>query len=219
MGLGENFKNTTEQFLQDFLASGEPILEGITLEKLREEGAIRLNLPRPLVPFAERAFPTPSGRVEFYLERLVEIKQELPIHLEPLEGPASPQGRKYPLTFLTTHSRFSAQSQHFALPHVAALCPEPLLEINPIDALQRGIQDGDLVVVYNDRGECRVKARVTEAIKPGVLNVFQGWWPRDFPSGSQQSLTQAAVNPDQVFIGEANWAIYDCAVEARRAEA
>ncbi|MDO8690742.1 MAG: molybdopterin-dependent oxidoreductase, partial [Dehalococcoidia bacterium] len=72
MGLGEYFKNTTEQFLRDFLASGEPLLEGITLERLREEGAIRLNLPMPFVPFAERAFPTPSGRAEFYLERLAE---------------------------------------------------------------------------------------------------------------------------------------------------
>lgn len=216
MGLGRYFDRTPEQFLSALLNSGDPLLEGITLERLRREGAIRLNLPRPYVPFADKAFPTPTGRVEFYSERLVEIEQELPVHLEPLEGPGSAQGKKYPLTFLTAHSRFSANSQHFALPHVAALCPEPLLEMNPEDAGARAVRDGDEVEVFNDRGHCRVKVRVTPGIAPGVLNLHQGWWPRDFATGSQQSLTQGAVNPDQVFIGEANWAIFDCAVDVRR---
>lgn len=216
MGLGRYFEKTSEEFLADLLNSGNPLLEGITLERLRREGAVRLNLPRPYVPYADRAFPTATGRVEFYSERLVEIEQELPVHLEPLEGPGTPQGQKYPLTLLTSHSRFSANSQHFALPHVAALCPEPLLEINPADAAARGIEHGKQVEVFNDRGRCLVKARVTPGIAPGALNLFQGWWPRDFAAGSQQSLTQGAVNPDQVFIGEANWAIFDCAVEVRK---
>ena len=218
MGLGRYFVKTAEEYLSDLLGSGDPLLEGITLERLRREGAARLNLPRPYVPFAGGAFPTASGRVEFYSERLVDIEQELPVHLEPLEGRGSALAVKYPLTFLTAHSRFSANSQHYALPHIAALCPKPLLEISPADAGARAIDDGDAVEVYNDRGRCRVEARVTPGIAPGVLNLHQGWWPRDFAAGSQQSLTQGAVNPDQVFIGEANWAIFDCAVEVRKAE-
>lgn len=217
MGLGHYFDKTPEGYLQDLLSSGDPLLEGITLDRLREEGAVRMNLPRPFVPFVDRSFPTPSGRAEFYSERLVEIEQELPGHLEPLEGPSSALGQNYPLTFLTTHSRFSANSQHFSLPHVAARCPEPFLEINPGDARARGIGEGDEVEVFNDRGRCRVRARVTEGIRPGVVNAYQGWWPKDFIAGSQQSLTQGEVDQDQAFIVEANWAIFDCAVEVRRA--
>lgn len=218
MGLGQYFDKKPEEYLQDLLGPGNPLLEGISLERLRTEGAIRLSLPKPYVPFADGTFPTPSGRLEFYSEPLVDIEQELPVHQEPLEGPRSALGSKYPLTFLTTHSRFSANSQHFGLPHVEARCPEPFLELNPSDAGARGIKDGDQVAVFNDRGECWLKARVTGGIRPGVVNVYQGWWPRDFARGSLQSLSQDVVNPDQVFISEANWSIFDCAVEVRRAE-
>ena len=48
--------------------------------------------------------------------------------------------------------------------------------INTKDALARGIKDGDLVDIFNDRGRIRIKATVTERIMPGVVNVSQGAW-------------------------------------------
>ena len=48
--------------------------------------------------------------------------------------------------------------------------------INPIDAKARGINDGDMLKVWNDRGEIRVAAKVTERIMPGVVAMGQGSW-------------------------------------------
>jgi anaerobic dimethyl sulfoxide reductase subunit A len=48
--------------------------------------------------------------------------------------------------------------------------------ISPFDAEKRGIADGDMVDVYNDRGRVRIPAKVTERIMPGVVNVSQGTW-------------------------------------------
>ena len=52
--------------------------------------------------------------------------------------------------------------------------------INPLDAVERGIQDGDLVRVWNDRGKLVIQARLTERIMPGVVDIPQGaWWNPD----------------------------------------
>jgi anaerobic dimethyl sulfoxide reductase subunit A len=50
------------------------------------------------------------------------------------------------------------------------------LWINPVDAAERGIRHGDLIRVFNDRGEVRVRAKVTPRIMPGVLALPQGAW-------------------------------------------
>ena len=57
-----------EEMARQVLDTEHPALEGVTLERLKREGWLRLNLPRPFAPFAE-GFPTPSGRLEFYSER------------------------------------------------------------------------------------------------------------------------------------------------------
>ena len=79
---------------------------------------------------------------------------------------------------------------------------EPLLEINPVDAKPRGIKDGDLVRVFNDRGEVKLKAKLHQGIRPGLINIFQGWWPGDFIEGTHQALTHDTSNPAQQAIDD-----------------
>jgi anaerobic selenocysteine-containing dehydrogenase len=53
---------------------------------------------------------------------------------------------------------------------------EPLLEMHPDDAAARGIADGQLVRVFNDRGSYRCKAAVGSRARPGVVNGLGVWW-------------------------------------------
>ena len=70
--------------------------------------------------------------------------------------------------------------------------PEPMLDMNPVDAEKRGIRDGDMVVAFNDRGRVKLKARIHEGMRPGAVSITEGWWPRDFAEGSYQELTDYA---------------------------
>ena len=97
------------------------------------------------------------------------------------------------------------------------LNPEPLLEINPQDAAERGIAEGDLATVFNDRGRATLRARVTEAVGSRVVNITQGWWIDQFREGSVNHLTHDVLNPVQAAVYEPNMHMNDVAVEVVRA--
>jgi anaerobic dimethyl sulfoxide reductase subunit A len=211
LDLGEYFENSDEQMIEKLLSAGYPAEMGITLEKLKQ-GPVKAP-PRPNFP----DFLTPSGKMEFYCERLIGLAQQLPCYKEPLESVRTPLSQKYPLSYLTTHTRFRTHSTLANVQRLRELEPEPLLQMNPSDAEPRGINDGDIVRAFNDRGNMKLKARVHEAIRPGTVNVNQGWWPEDFIEGTHQQLTHSVVNPAQVLIYEPNSAYYDVLVEVEKA--
>jgi molybdopterin-containing oxidoreductase family molybdopterin binding subunit len=158
-------------------------------------------------------FSTPSGKIELYCERLYEDGQALPVYLEPLESPVEPKGKKYPLSFVQGHSRFRTHSMFANIRSLLELNPEPLVEIHPQDAASRGISDNDLVTVFNDRARTSLKARLTEGVRPGVINIMQGWWIDQFIEGSVNHLTHDVINPVQVKVYEPNMHMNDVAVE------
>jgi biotin/methionine sulfoxide reductase len=56
--------------------------------------------------------------------------------------------------------------------------------VNPDDAMSRGIKDGDVVRVFNDRGECLAGVRVDEGVRPGVIVLSTGaWYDPETPGG------------------------------------
>jgi len=211
MGVGEYFHKTMDEWINVVLSSDHPSSKGVTLERLKQ-GPVRIP------PYESPAFLTPSGRIEFYSERLTAFGEQLPIYKEPLENNRGPLSKKYPLCFLQTHTRSRVHSLFANIDWLRELDPEPKLEMNPADAENRGIRDGDLVLVLNDRGTLEIRALVHEGIKPGVVNVNQGWWPRDFPAGSYQRLTHDAVNPAQKAVFMENTAFYDVLVEVQKGE-
>lgn len=93
------------------------------------------------------------------------------------------------------------------------LNPEPLVDIHPIDAEKRNIKTDDTVTVYNDRARTTLKARVTEGVKPGVLDITEGWWIEQFKEGSLNHLTHDIINPVQEKVYEPNMHMNDVAVE------
>lgn len=190
VGLGKFFQQGPLDYMRVLLDSGHPSVAGITLERLEKEKIIRGNVPfPPEIPFARKEFPTPSGRIEFYNELLVEFGQELPLHQETLESPLrSLLAKQYPLTFLTAKVRATTHSVMANVDWMKEVSSEPMLDMNPIDAKKRWIKDGDMVVAFNDRGRVKLTARLNEAVRPGTVNVPHGWWPEQFTEGHYSDL-------------------------------
>jgi len=212
LGLGDYFDKGEEGFIDLLLASGHPSVEGITVERLKQ-GPVLTHPPKVASPDSEVKFSTPSGKIELYVEQLSQYGQTLPIYLEPLEARSGFAQGKYPLTYIQGHSRFRTHSMFANATTLLELNPEPVVELNPRDAETRNILDGDLVTVFNDRGRVTLKAKLTEAISPGVVNISEGWWPEQFEEGSGNSLTHDVINPVQELLFEPNMAMNDVAVE------
>ncbi len=230
MGVGKYFDKTPDEYLKQLLHIGDPKADsnvvGLTWEQVTSGKAVHLNTKTvPYVPFSDKQFPSKSGKIEFYVEMLVPFDQEVCDHKEPIEAsPSNPLYKKYPLVFLSTHTRFRTHSQYVNLPWLKEINNggDGFLEINPVDAGGRSIGDGDVVRIFNDRGDMKVKARLTEGIKPGVVNCYQGGWDtiqvKHYIEGHPNNLTHQVANPAQALIPNfpSNAAYYDCLVQVER---
>ena len=163
----------------------------------------------------EVRFSTPSGKIELYAEGLHAFGQALSVYLEPLEGPSF--DAKYPLTFIQGHSRFRTHSMFANVSSMLDMCPEPVVEMNPFDAQARDIHNEDWVTVFNDRGRATLKAQLSEGVRPGVVNICEGWWVNQFKEGDFNALTHDVINPVQEKVFEPNMAMNDVAVDVSKA--
>ncbi|MCX6550488.1 MAG: molybdopterin-dependent oxidoreductase, partial [Acidobacteria bacterium] len=157
------------------------------LRELLPEGhadAIEVLPTRPMdlsgrgdVAFADRRFPTPSGKVEFNCPEARTRWQvdSLPDYVPLDEGCASPLRDRYPLQLLSCKTRDRIHSQFGNLDWVREVERPHVLDIHPDDAQGRGIGDGNRVAVWNARGRVELEARVTAAVRPGVVHVLEGW--------------------------------------------
>jgi anaerobic selenocysteine-containing dehydrogenase len=164
--------------IEDFLEKKlEPFPE-LSLERLREAPVIAPGHQE--VAFSDYAFPTPSGKIEIYSSEAADRwgVNSLPDFFEPGESTCreSSESQKYPLYFMTPNTKNRIHSQFNNLDMIRRLNPKPLVLINPEDARARGIAEGALTKIYNDRGEIRVEARLDYGIKPGCIAVTNGWW-------------------------------------------
>jgi anaerobic selenocysteine-containing dehydrogenase len=175
------FQDTDEDLIRQALYSRGPLLTEEVLTQLWERGWVKLPLPRPYLPFAEGGFPTPSGKVEFYCERLARDGLDpLPRYDPPAESPErDPElARKYPLQLVSAAAHHFLNSSFGNVPKMRRLEGRPKLEINPADAEARGIQTGDIVKIFNDRGHFFSYAEVTDAVGPGVVFHPSIWWDK-----------------------------------------
>ncbi len=213
-GFGDYFKGGEEGMIDLILDHAS--LKDTSREKLKQGAHMLRALPEgssfPL------NFKTPSGKIELYAEWLVDEGQALPVYLPPLEAPITSTKNKYPLTFIQGHSRFRTHSMFANVKSLLKLNPEPLVDINPIDAKERNISTNDIVTVFNDRARTTLKARVTEGIIPGVVDITEGWWINQFMEGSVNHLTHDIINPIQNKIYEPNMHMNDVAVEVVKSE-
>ncbi|HSE92410.1 MAG TPA: molybdopterin oxidoreductase family protein [Methylomirabilota bacterium] len=181
---GAHYAKTPEQLVREALAGGGESMRGITYERLRAEGSVRLNLPAPYLPFANGA-PTRSGKVEFYSDRLAARGlPPLPTHVPLAEGPDDTDlSARYPLQCIVPPNRFFLNSSFSQSEVLRARQKSPTVLMAAEDADARGIHDGDGVRVFNDRGAVRFTAQVTDATRPGVVVAEGIWWHRFHPGG------------------------------------
>jgi anaerobic selenocysteine-containing dehydrogenase len=182
----------------------------VDFELLLAQGYATLAIPD--APFAHGGFPTPSGKCEFFSERLARQGQDgLPDHVPNYEV-ADASGR-FPLAIISPPARNFLNSTFVNVLSLRDIEGEPLLEIHASDAAARGIASGAVVRVFNDRGEYRCKAKVSDRARPGVVNGLGIWWRKLGLDGTNvnqltsQKLTDMGGGP--VF--------YDCLVEVQAA--
>jgi anaerobic selenocysteine-containing dehydrogenase len=191
----ECFNDSVGEMIDDALASANPWLEGITRERLEREKQVRLNFsgqwpvtggqsktacgddsPEPFLPFAHGNFPTPSGKAELYSEAIKALGLD-PVaeFAPPAESRHGAENARFPLELLARKADNFLNSTFSNVPSVQTMEETNLLEMHSADAITRGIAQGDLVRVYNGRGEIFLKARVDGAVRPGVVSAKLNW--------------------------------------------
>lgn len=193
------FFDTDEQLAEQALNSSHPALNGITLERLKQEGSVRLNIPNPHIPFAEGGFPTPSGKCEFYSEQMLKDGLDpLPTFIPPIESlEASPElFKRYPISLISPPAHSFLNSTFANVPKLIKNEREPMIEISFDDAAKRGIETGMQVRVFNDRGELQLKALVSQKVKPGVAISPSVWWHKLSPNGRNANFTTSQTVTD-----------------------
>jgi anaerobic dimethyl sulfoxide reductase subunit A len=99
----------------------------------------------------------------------------IPTHIETWESRNDPLAAQYPLQLITTHIKRRIHSNLDNIPLLRE-CEPQALWINSIDARSRNIANGDMVRIFNQRGEVAIPAKVTERIMPGVVSLDEGAW-------------------------------------------
>ncbi len=197
MGVGQAFTEGRDQegWLRHLYAETlklDPTLPDF--ETVHQQGIVKRSDPNGhyVAYQAFRADPvnnplnTPSGKVEIYSEELARIAAEwelpegdvihpLPIYVSTSEGWDSPKRDKYPLQLTGFHFKARCHSTYGNV-DVLKQAAQQEMWINPVDAERRGINNGDRIKIFNDRGEVRINAKVTPRMMPGVVALGEGAW-------------------------------------------
>ena len=184
--------------IRQLLDSPHERMRGVTFDALMERGWVRLGVARPFLPYAEGGFPTPSGKCEFYSERLAGMGIDpLPTYTPPLELPetAPELAARFPLVLISSPRHYFLNSTFVNIESLRKDAePECVLHVN--DAARRGIADGARVVVFNDRGEFTAVARVGDQVREGVTWAPSIWWGKLAPDGTNANATTSQRETD-----------------------
>ena len=201
------FSDSEDDMIRSCLDSASPYLAGITLDRLRTEGSVRLNVSaegQPFLPFAQGGFRLPAKRFRFDATTLE--------YVPPAESRlgATELITKFPLELISSKNDDSMNS---TFGHRDAVDSQTaVVEINQVDATVRGITEGALVRVANDRGECYLIARISNNVSKGVLRSPSVRWSKRTLQGfginalTSERLTDIGGGP----------ALYSCLVEATK---
>ena len=159
-------------------------------EEFWEAGHFEIPAPEALpAPFQEfrkdpgqNPIKTPSGKIEIFSETIAGYGYDdcpgHPVWLAPAEWLGSELVRRHPLHMLSNQPRARLHSQldFSSVSRSSKICGREAVRINPVDAEARGIADGQVVRVFNDRGACLAGAVLTDALRPGVIELATGAW-------------------------------------------
>jgi anaerobic dimethyl sulfoxide reductase subunit A len=177
-----------EEWLKSFVKGTADLPD---YESFKQKGFHQIEIKEPWVAFRAQVdnhlpFPTPSGKIEIYSQKIAEMNNPLlppiPKYIEPWEGRRDPLAEQYPLQLVSPHARTRVNSQLDNIPSLKALADDTAW-LSREDAEARGILDGERVKIYNDRGRMIATAKVTDRIMPGVVSFDAGAWYRPDAQG------------------------------------
>jgi len=187
LGFGDDFDQPDDDLFRRVL---EPT--GVSLEQL-EVGPVN-PMPDPWIPFEDKTFATPSGRIELFSLYLQE-KGFAPLleYLHPVEAPWVDESlaRRYPLQLINRKNHNHVNSSFHHHDFLTEIWARQVLQIHPDDATVRGIDHGARIRVFNDRGAIEAMAEVTSGIMTGVVSLTTGW------GGVDEKQTASILSPDK----------------------
>lgn len=207
LGRADAFDMTVEEFLEGSLGSEK-------WAKINQDKAIYhdyfVKAGYKCVHGEGGVYPTDTGRAQFYIEKssrgAMKEMDDNPTrdrtgqylcHWEaPNEAwPDNPLYEKYPLVLYQEHAKWRTHTQFSYQPWLREFDPEPIVKIHPEDAAARGIEDGDIVRVFNDRGYVVVKCVFNEGLRRGMVNIPHGWQADQFIEGHYGDPLNRTVSP------------------------
>lgn len=188
---GRSEREWTEWCLDALRKARYPALPGLSEFYASNSGVHLAPVTSPAVALADfrrdpakHPLATPSGRIEIYSTRLRELDMPdevppIPKYIQEWESPFGPEAGECPLQLIGHHALSRVHSTMHGVEWLEEAFPQRVF-INPMDAGTRGLRTGDLVKVFNSRGETRLPCRVTRRVMPGVVAIPQGaWWMPD----------------------------------------
>jgi anaerobic selenocysteine-containing dehydrogenase len=216
MGFNDDYwKMTDDELLMKMYDWNSPALKGITLEKLKEVGWMRLNVGAPdkRAPHAEGNFKTPSGKCEFKASAakngnfIVPVWRNgynemqpgdpvnaVPDYIPPTEvsGADEKLAKRYPISLISPKPHAFLNSQYANETVQQKRQGEQTVVIHPKDAATRNIKNGDYVRVFNDRGSFEGKAELSNDVFEGLAMSNLGYWPGLSRNGSAVNSTTSS---------------------------
>lgn len=206
MGYGEFFDLTEEEYIAEALDSEGFKALGISLDALKENRAMRVYGPDTYVSDTTM-WGNENGRLALYQENVmyqfgdlgqpVDRKKECGLYWE--EGKycgehSEARTGDYPFHLLSQKMRTHTHTQWSENEYVREIEPEPLAMLNPTDAEELGVVDGDTIRLTNDQGTLVVKAAVNAGVPPKTVAMPRSWQAADFIEGTYQNLISKEFN-------------------------
>jgi anaerobic dimethyl sulfoxide reductase subunit A len=193
LGVGQAFtegldeKRWTHRLWDEYRNSRFPGLPPFDQFVASNQGVYSVPVHKPQISMEEfrndpigHPLKTPSGKIEIFSETLFKMDQReeipaVPKYIQEWESPFGPEALTYPLQAIGPHYMARVHSTHDNIDWLKEAFPQRVF-INPIDAKNRNLLNGERVLVFNDRGKISIPCRITPRIMPGVIAVPQGAW-------------------------------------------
>jgi len=195
-----NARNVEQMDWQDFKERGFSRFNAIGTALRGIGHATEVTPGESIVPLTwhvgvqKQPYPTLTRRIQFYIdhELYLELGEAMPTYKDPPKA-----GGNYPLQMTGGHARWSLHSNWVDDTLLLQLQRgEPVMFMSDEDARRRGIQDGDMVEVYNDVGRFQIQSVVTSRMRPGQVAVLHAWENYQFPGQCHfKNVQPAPLNP------------------------
>lgn len=155
----------------------------LTLDDLKDSPQMTPGLQH--IAYSDYRFTTPSGKIELVSET---AEKKWGVSSVPsYKALFREEETSYNYHFITPNNRNRIHSQFGNLEIIRENDPFPVVQISIADAKRLGVADNDMVRIFNERGEIRLRAEITARISEGSLSVPNGWWKSEGAGGNQLS--------------------------------